>query len=406
MSRLITRTPCSDTGTSPAMMRCARPSMMAVLPTPGSPINTGLFLLRRDKICTVRRISSSRPTTGSSFPFRASFVKSRAYRSSDSYLLSAPWSVTTFPPRSFMTAASRRPRSTPMSEHSAAPKRSSAAAASTRCSTATKSSPICVFFRLALSTRDSRCRPSTCCAPPLTLGCRLIKRSMKPAAATGSAPASVTMRTANASFCSKSALHRCSVATICCCALDAISGASTMASQARSVNSFCEIFFCAPPSARGARGPRRGAARETRGAAVKADLPRTAEERRNAMGVAAWDAIIAGIADASASNVAEEGGASGVPARRAVARCGCAADHGATYVPSSTSFFRAGSSSRIRNPAVSCATGSRFRVRSRVSCSIRLHSLRVASRLPPRLLRPSSPSWRTSSCSCTSGWWR
>mmetsp|Transcript_14161 Transcript_14161/g.60600 ORF Transcript_14161/g.60600 Transcript_14161/m.60600 type:complete len:264 (-) Transcript_14161:548-1339(-) len=137
MSRLITRTPCSDAGTSPAMILCARPSMMAVLPTPGSPIKTGLFLLRRDKICTVRRISSSRPTTGSSLPFRASFVKSRAYRSSDSYLLSAPWSVTMFPPLSFMTAASRRRTSTPMSEHSAAPKRSSAAAARTRCSTAT-----------------------------------------------------------------------------------------------------------------------------------------------------------------------------------------------------------------------------------------------------------------------------
>ena len=106
MSRLITRTPCSDAGTSPAMMRCAKPSMIAVLPTPGSPISTGLFLLRRDKICTVRRISSSRPTTGSSFPLRASFVKSRAYRSSDSYLLSAPWSVTFVPRRSLATAAS------------------------------------------------------------------------------------------------------------------------------------------------------------------------------------------------------------------------------------------------------------------------------------------------------------
>ena len=34
-------------GTSPATMRCANPSTMAVLPTPGSPINTGLFFLRR-----------------------------------------------------------------------------------------------------------------------------------------------------------------------------------------------------------------------------------------------------------------------------------------------------------------------------------------------------------------------
>ena len=36
-------------GTSPLTIRCARPSTMAVLPTPGSPINTGLFLVRRDK---------------------------------------------------------------------------------------------------------------------------------------------------------------------------------------------------------------------------------------------------------------------------------------------------------------------------------------------------------------------
>jgi hypothetical protein len=65
---------------------------------------------------------------------------------------------------------------------------------------------------------------------------------------------------------------------------------------------------------------------------AEADLPRTEDERRNATGVAAWDAIIAGIASAGASRVAEEGGASGVPARRAAATCGCAADHGPTYV--------------------------------------------------------------------------
>ena len=35
-------------GTSPLRMRSARPSTMAVLPTPGSPISTGLFLVRRD----------------------------------------------------------------------------------------------------------------------------------------------------------------------------------------------------------------------------------------------------------------------------------------------------------------------------------------------------------------------
>ena len=55
-------------GTSPLMMRCARPSTMAVLPTPGSPMSTGLFLVRRASTWMVRRISSSRPMTGSSLP--------------------------------------------------------------------------------------------------------------------------------------------------------------------------------------------------------------------------------------------------------------------------------------------------------------------------------------------------
>ena len=54
---------------------------MAVLPTPGSPIKTGLFLVRRAKICTMRSISSSRPMTGSSWPLAAKAVKSRVYSS-------------------------------------------------------------------------------------------------------------------------------------------------------------------------------------------------------------------------------------------------------------------------------------------------------------------------------------
>ena len=55
---------------------------MAVLPTPGSPISTGLFLVRRCSTCTVRRISSSRPMTGSSLPLAARSVRSMVYLSS------------------------------------------------------------------------------------------------------------------------------------------------------------------------------------------------------------------------------------------------------------------------------------------------------------------------------------
>ena len=52
----------------------ARPSTIALLPTPGSPMSTGLFFLRRASICAMRSISFARPTTGSSFPSRAAIV--------------------------------------------------------------------------------------------------------------------------------------------------------------------------------------------------------------------------------------------------------------------------------------------------------------------------------------------
>ncbi len=55
-------------GTSPSIIRCANPSAIAVFPVPGSPTNIGLFFLRRERICKTRRISSSRPITGSNFP--------------------------------------------------------------------------------------------------------------------------------------------------------------------------------------------------------------------------------------------------------------------------------------------------------------------------------------------------
>ncbi len=64
-------------GTSPRTMRCARPSVMAVFPTPGSPMSAGLFFVRRERTWMTLSISRSRPMTGSSFPSRASLVRSR-----------------------------------------------------------------------------------------------------------------------------------------------------------------------------------------------------------------------------------------------------------------------------------------------------------------------------------------
>ncbi|MNI55842.1 hypothetical protein D3C73_1108170 [compost metagenome] len=46
-SKAISVLPRRLSGTSPATMRWARPSTTAVFPTPGSPISTGLFLVRR-----------------------------------------------------------------------------------------------------------------------------------------------------------------------------------------------------------------------------------------------------------------------------------------------------------------------------------------------------------------------
>ena len=86
-------------GTSWSTMRCAKPSTIAVLPTPGCPINTGLFLVLRCKTCNVRRISSSRPITGSSLPCLASSVKSTVYLFKAWRTSSAFWSSTFCPPR-------------------------------------------------------------------------------------------------------------------------------------------------------------------------------------------------------------------------------------------------------------------------------------------------------------------
>ena len=71
------RLPSSVLGTCPATMRWARPSAIAVLPTPGSPMSTGLFLVRRERIWMTRSISSARPITGSSLDSFASLVRSR-----------------------------------------------------------------------------------------------------------------------------------------------------------------------------------------------------------------------------------------------------------------------------------------------------------------------------------------
>ena len=135
MSRATRLLPFSSPGTSPEAMRCPRPSAMAVLPTPAPPMSTGLFFVRLISVCIARAISASLPTTGSSLPSRASWVRSTLYRSSDWYRDSARESVTLCDPRMPASAWYTFSRSTPNSASTFAESPcSSCTTATSRCS--------------------------------------------------------------------------------------------------------------------------------------------------------------------------------------------------------------------------------------------------------------------------------
>ena len=87
-------------GTSPFTILWARPSTIAVLPTPASPTSTGLFLVFLASICITLFISFSRFITGSP----GSAVISLVYFSSILYLLSASGSSILFSPRTLFNA--------------------------------------------------------------------------------------------------------------------------------------------------------------------------------------------------------------------------------------------------------------------------------------------------------------
>ena len=163
-SRETSRLSRNDSGTSPATIRWARPSTTAVLPTPGSPISTGLFLVRRDSTWTTRRISLSRPITGSSLPSRAAAVRSTPYLSSASYDASGSGVVTLRPPRRPGMAASIAAASRPNE-----PVR---ARASSRWSVETNVSPIAAIDFCACSITASEARDSCggVTEEPLTAG--------------------------------------------------------------------------------------------------------------------------------------------------------------------------------------------------------------------------------------------
>ena len=120
-------------GTSPQAIRCASPSTIAVLPTPGSPISTALFFVRRQRTCCTRSSSTRRPTSGSSRLFMAASVRSRLNSASSGVSLTRVRVVFSL---SSWTMSSRTPVSRmPFSKRiDAATERSSRRMPSSRCS--------------------------------------------------------------------------------------------------------------------------------------------------------------------------------------------------------------------------------------------------------------------------------
>ena len=154
---------------------------------------------------------------------------------SASYFPSGFSSSTVLPPLISKITCSRADLSTPSDLNKSAPNLESSAIARTKASTATNLSFHFVLSFSASVISASRLLPSTCSYEPLTFGCLRTNSSVRSSSLVGFRPALLTMRRANPFDCSRSALKRCSVSTICCEYPRAISGAATIASQAFSV---------------------------------------------------------------------------------------------------------------------------------------------------------------------------
>ena len=209
MSSASSRLSCRLSGTSPLTIRKASPSAIAVLPTPGSPIRTGLFFVRRLSTCMVRRISSSRPMIGSILPSRAASVRSRVYFFSASYCCSALALSAVRPLRRSLIAAFRPCAVTPAAfRASLAPDFVTASAVSSR-STVTKLSPAWLAS-FSASASTFAVWVSTTMSPPSTRGSLASARSTAARAAAASPPARAIRFAASPWSSSSSAFSRCS----------------------------------------------------------------------------------------------------------------------------------------------------------------------------------------------------
>ena len=203
----------SPSGTSPPTILCASPSTIAVLPTPGSPISTGLFFVRRLSTWITRRISSSRPITGSSLLCRAASVRSRPKRSSAWNLSSGLWSVTRCDPRTSLIAFSRSSREAPTPRRASPAFPGCAAIASTRCSVETYSSPSSrMSFSAVRRTCTSSLEPAagSCELPALILGSASSAGPSAWRTVAGSTPSLRSTGVTTPPSCSSSTASRCS----------------------------------------------------------------------------------------------------------------------------------------------------------------------------------------------------
>ena len=183
-------------------MRCAKPSTMAVLPTPGSPISTGLFLVRRCSTWIARRISSSRPITGSSLPALARSVKSTQYFFSDSRCSSASALSTFWPPRTAAMADSRLLRVRPCARAALPKSDLLSARASKNSSPATNWSPRLIASFSAACKSETRSRPTCTWSCPWTSGSFLIAVSATPSSPVWLTPARCNKALGPSSWCS------------------------------------------------------------------------------------------------------------------------------------------------------------------------------------------------------------
>ena len=214
MSSEITRRSRSDSGTSPLTMRWARPSTIAVLPTPGSPIRTGLFFVRRLSTCTTRRISSSRPMTGSSLPSSAAAVRSTPNFSSAWYLSSAFWSVTRWPRRTCSMASSSASLGAPLARRISPALELCPASDSSRCSDETYSSLSSrISCSAARSTATSSDEGPAASPPAAIVGSPSSAALSSPRIVSGLAPSLRRTGATTPPSCSRRTTSRCSGST-------------------------------------------------------------------------------------------------------------------------------------------------------------------------------------------------